>query len=121
MDAKRARQWAPLLAILLLAFLIRIPFLGSQSMYFDENGYLIVSKLHAETGISLWSAADGQPPPLALLIDSAFFSVFGASVVVLRAVSLLFGLATIVMTYHLARLWYGRKTALLAALVLSVI
>ncbi|MBS3111358.1 glycosyltransferase family 39 protein [Candidatus Woesearchaeota archaeon] len=121
MDTNKVKGWFPLLAIVLLAFLVRIPFLGSQSMYFDENGYLIISKLDAETGISLWSAADGQPPPLALLIDSAFFSVFGASVVVLRMASLLFGLATIVMTYHLARLWYGRKTALLAALVLSVI
>jgi len=59
----------------------------------------------------------GQHPPLVPLLYGFVLKLFGVHLVVVRWVSLLFGLGSLLLTYAIGRLLYGRKAGLAAALL----
>jgi len=66
---------------------------------------------------------NGQPyldkPPLIFWVTALFFKIFGVSDFIYRLPSILFSVLTIYAVFQFARLYYSRKTALIAALMLS--
>ncbi|MDX1994190.1 MAG: glycosyltransferase family 39 protein, partial [bacterium] len=114
----------PLLAIMLVGLLVR-------GWNLENAVHLFVDEMHFTNGVTgLW-ANPTQPLLVPMNAISAFpwyFSalqtvtveLFGASLTGSRMVSVLFGVLTIPAVYLLARVWFDRPTALLAAFVLAV-
>lgn len=60
-----------------------------------------------------------EKPPLLYWLNAASFKLFGLTELAARIPSALCGLLTILATYIIARRLYGRRTALIAALILG--
>jgi hypothetical protein len=108
------------LAILLLAFLLRIFRLDYQSPWADELFTLINS--HSGKSLSdIFSALKGDVhPPLYYYIVHLFLEIFGDSAYAARFVSLLFGIGGIVAVYYLGKEIFNKSVALTAIFLLSV-
>ena len=90
---------------------------------YDEATYALVSAEMAESGNYLYLTHNGNPwldkPPLLFWLIGASISVFGFNEFSLRLPGALIGLATVVLTYALARSLTGnRNIALLSAGIL---
>jgi len=59
-------------------------------------------------------------PPIGFYISALFMGVFGASYTVAVAVTTLFGVGSIILLFKIAGLFYGRRTALLAAAIFAL-
>jgi 4-amino-4-deoxy-L-arabinose transferase-like glycosyltransferase len=88
----------------------------------DETHVFAAARIAAEQGVTQFFAdytripwLGTQHPPLALLVYGGAMRVFGVSLFVIRLVSLLLGLATLLLTYRLGSTLYDRHTGLLAA------
>ena len=107
-----------LLAILLLASLLRFYRLDAQSFWNDEGN----SARIAERTVSLileGAAADIHPPGYYLLLH-AWRALAGQSEFALRSLSVAAGLVLVVFTYLLGRRLFGKTTGLLAAFLAAL-
>lgn len=106
----------PLLAV--LAVVLRLPNLG-ESVWFDEVWY---AASRAGSSLSdVWSDFLMQPPaPLYWVVMCFWARAFGDSEVVVRVPSLVFGIASIALTYRIAGTYGSPWVALLAAAFLCV-
>ena len=106
-----------LIALTALAAALRLPTLGSQSLWLDEalTGRLARGSL----GDLLHRVADEEAnPPLFYLLEWAWTRVAGTSEVALRLPSALFGIALVPVAYAIGRRLGGPRPAIaLAALV----
>lgn len=104
------------LAVLLLAVvaaLLRLPNLG-ESLWFDE--VLYSTRISASTLSELWSRFLHDPPAPLYRVPLFFWvRVFGDGDLSVRVPSLLFGIASIGLTYRTARAYGSPRVALLAA------
>ena len=103
-----------LIPILILALFLRLWGLGS-ALYFDEFFWMYSVKGMLNDSLPLLH------PPLAFLFYYIFFLIGGFSVQVFRAMPLFIGLLTIIVSYYFAKSLYGRRIAILSALLMSVI
>jgi 4-amino-4-deoxy-L-arabinose transferase-like glycosyltransferase len=113
------RSWVPLTAILLFGFLLRLYHLDYQSVWNDEAYSITVS------GEPLGAINDeliqhDSHPPLHYYLLHFVFAVFGYGALQARALSLVFGTLSILMTYALAGYLFDRTTGLLAAFLLAI-
>ena len=104
--------------IMLIALIIRIPFLFNSFWYdetftsaiatleFNELHHVIITDVH---------------PPLHYLISWLVVRVFGNSDVLLRLPSLLFGLLSLVVLYRIAIITSDKRTAQLTVLIMALI
>jgi 4-amino-4-deoxy-L-arabinose transferase-like glycosyltransferase len=102
--------------LLLGALLVRLPHMG-DSLWFDE-----LWRTHLGlTGDSLWFVLfhDVHPPLFALLLWG-WIHVFGDGEVSVRVPSLLCGLASVAVTFALAKRWFGSRVAFLAGALLAL-
>jgi uncharacterized membrane protein len=106
----------PLLAV--LAFVVRLPNLG-ESVWYDEVWY---AASRAGSSLSdLWSDFLMQPPaPLYGVVMYVWVRVFGDGEIAVRVPSLIFGIASIGLTYRIAGRYGSPRVALLAAAFLCV-
>ncbi|MEP7162372.1 MAG: glycosyltransferase family 39 protein [Candidatus Moraniibacteriota bacterium] len=104
--------------VLLLGFVLRIVDLTKRDFWFDEafTGISIKENLSEMFRIII---ADIHPP-LYYLAVKAFAAPFGYSVFGIRFFSLIFGILGIWMVYLLAKDFFGKKAALLAALLTAI-
>ena len=92
-------------------------------MEIDAMQYASISRelLRGENFLHLFD--NSQPyldkPPLIFWVTALFFKVFGASNFIYRLPSLIFSILTIYAVFKFSRLYYSRKTSLIAALILS--
>lgn len=93
--------------------------------HFDEVSIMKASKIVAEEGVARFFAdyvripwLGRQHPPLVPLVYGLTMRFLGVNLFVLRLVSLVLGMATILITYFLGKELYDRYTGLLAALFL---
>lgn len=110
----RATQLA-LLAILLLAFVLRVHHLGAQSLWYDEA----VTAQVAQQGLAeltRWTADDIQPP-LYYALMAGWTRLAGVSEWALRFPSLFFGVAAVALACALGRRLFGPPAGLIAALL----
>jgi uncharacterized membrane protein len=109
---------ALLVAILLLAFSLRIHDLGAESLWTDEG----TSWRLAKQGISaiIENRSQTVNPPLYFIILHYWVRVFGDSEVSLRLPSVLFGLLSIPMIYKIGSAIFDKKVGALASLLLAI-
>lgn len=124
-QAARTSVWPawcpwPLAAILLLAAALRLPTLGSQSLWYDE-AFTPVHVLHASLGATLHSVSQTEnSPPLWYVLEWGFTRVLGSGAVALRLLSALAGLATVPLAWGVGRELAGRRAAIATALLVAV-
>src|SRR5581483_9631350 len=128
----RLAAWLPLLAILSLAALVRLPHLASNPGWDGDEGYNYNIALNLAQGRHQMFALDFvfvQHPPLYFALAAGLFRLFGPSMLALRLLSVAFCLCKMALLPALARAMAGpmsvdRRTearmGLLAALVYAV-
>jgi len=109
-----------LIALLLLAFAMRIHGLNVKGLSFDEAGSAYIASLRPLEMFAYLKRASFEHPPLYYLLLSAWMSLAGHSEFALRYLSVLVGLLLVPLTYRLARLLAGRRVALLSAFLVTL-
>jgi mannosyltransferase len=134
-DARRLPSWWPLLALTLLAAVLRFATLGEQSFWYDE-AFTPVHVLHSGIGAT-WRAYvhSENTPPLWYALAWIDFRIFGDGAIALRFPSALAGVLTVPVTWALTLELAGRpsearpavagatsarRAALLAAAIVAV-
>ncbi len=126
MSRLEAKPRAALALIVLLAVGLRVINLSARTLWYDEAFSVLFARqgwqamvdgtlIEEDDG----SAADVHP---LLYYQSLHYwmDVFGESVAAVRLFSVLAGVATIPVVFLLVRDWFGRRTALAAALIVAV-
>jgi mannosyltransferase len=114
------RDWWPLAVIVLLTAALRLPTLGSQSLWYDE-AFTPVHVLHASLGATLHSVSQTEnSPPLWYVLEWSFTRALGTGAVALRLLSALAGLATVPLAWGVGRELAGRRAAIATALFVAV-
>lgn len=111
-----------LASIILLGLILRL-FSLNQPYWGDEILSLQIVKHYWSdpAGMIQYLRAVEVHPPLYYLLLLGWTHLFGFAEAAVRSLSLLFGLATIVLTYFLGKeLWQNIRTALLASLLVAV-
>jgi len=106
------------LALLALAFFLRVFRLGDKNVWWDEGWTVWLAK-HDFAWIALRTASD-EHPPLHYWLMNVWQNVFGADVFTGRFFSLLFGVLLVAVIYRLGKEMGGARVGLLAALFLAL-
>jgi len=108
-----------LLVTILLALVLRLYRLDSQSLWYDEGFSVYLAGMDIGE-ITSRTAADIQPPLYYYLLHS-WIQLFGDTEWALRALSVLFGVFTVPLIYAVAQMLFrSRLAGLLAALLVAV-
>lgn len=120
------RPWRPLLILCVLVSIVGIFYATHQRIWpFDETNSFLAAQTVSNQGISAlidnyvknpWLGI--QHPPLSPLAYGLSLRVFGNELIVIRLVSLLFAILTIVLTHLIGHQLYGAETGLIAAIFL---
>lgn len=114
-----------ILTLCVVVLTIGVVYSSYRTAWEGEGFVFNASKIVAEEGAGPFFAdytrnyylGDRHPPLVPLLYGFVMY-IFGVSLLVIRLVSLLLTIATIMLTYFLAKELYDRETGFLAALVL---
>jgi uncharacterized membrane protein len=106
-----------LILILIGGLLIRLVSLN-QSLWLDEGTTALVSRMSLEDIFTKFLPGDFHPPLYYLLLK-CWTLVFGSSEISLRIPSIIFGLATVYVTYLIAKKIFDKKVGYIAALLLA--
>jgi len=117
-DVPPRASMVALAGLTLLAVALRLPWLQSDSLWFDEAAtWWIVDQPFG----AMWAAAlRDNYPPLYPLIAWAAVQLFGTAEWVLRLPAAIFGVALVPMVYLLGTRCAGRTAGLLAALLIAL-
>jgi len=95
--------------------------LGAPSLWHDEAVQVQVAKSIAETGLPLLPSGRIHPvAPVADAMQALFILLFGDAEAAVRAPSVLFGAANVLLTFFVLRPLVGRTTAIVAAFGLAL-
>jgi len=111
------RRWV-LVAILLLAFGLRLYRLGEESLWYDETVSVYLAGKSAPDLVS-HTAGDIHPPGYYLLLHS-WIRLAGDSDFAVAYPSLFFGVLLVALAYWLATRLFGARAGLLAATLVAV-
>lgn len=119
-----ASSWV-MVAILLLAFTLRIVNLNDRALWYDEAFAVLYAEKPFETMLhgtvtQVEGAAADVHPLFFYTILHFWMELVGQSPVAVRFLSVLLGTATVGMIYRLARRLFDRRIGLLAALIAAV-
>jgi mannosyltransferase len=106
-----------LILIVLCGSLLRFAGLGNESIWLDETTSILIARLNLPSVVA-WTAADIHPPLYYFVLH--FWLGFGESEFAVRALSVMFGVWTIVIVYALARELFDSDVGLLSALLLAL-
>ena len=106
-----------LILLLLTAFALRLYRLDHQEIWGDEAHSAYVASLPLLSAVSPRMETN---PPLYHLLLYFWVKLTGSSVFALRFLSLVLGVLTVPLVYHLARLTFGEPVGLLAALLCAI-
>jgi mannosyltransferase len=111
-------QWA-LLGIVLLGLLLRLWNLTAISLWHDEAfSALLIKYSWSEM---MYRIGLDVHPPMYYIFLRIWHYIFGDSLFALRAMSVLFGVGTIIATYYFVNyVFKNKRTALIAALLIAV-
>ncbi len=104
--------------IVLLGLVLRIVQIN-QSLWLDEAISALAAKNFSFYGIVFEFLKGDNHPPLYYLVLRLWGLVFGFSDIALRSLSILAGIATILLTYFFIKKLFNRKVALVASLLLA--
>lgn len=103
-----------LLLVLLVGTFLRVHGLSSQFYWYDE---IITLEVAYD---SLGSIITGNRPPLYLALAHFWIGNFGHSEVAARLLSVIFGIASIILIYVVGKRLFDRKIGVVSALLMSV-
>jgi len=104
--------------VLGLAAWLRFQGIGSKSLWYDEAWSVALAAIDLKTAMIL---VKGQIyPPLYQILLHFWLLLFGTSETAARSLSAVFGIASVAALYNLTVRISGRRTALVAALILAV-
>jgi uncharacterized membrane protein len=117
-------RW-PLLAIVALAFVLRLVNLGGRPLWYDEAFAVLYAEKPFEamlygTLTQVVGAAADVHPLFFYSILHAWMSVAGQSPLAVRALSVLLGTVTTAVVYLLARRLFDQRTGLAAAAIVAI-
>jgi 4-amino-4-deoxy-L-arabinose transferase-like glycosyltransferase len=118
MNFKKLKQnWETIALVLILVFalFLRLWQLGTPNMWIDETTSSLAASKILEHGLPVFDSGAIYNRALFFHYLEAFFLIFGANDFTARLVSVLFGLATIVLAFYIGK-EYSKKAGLLAAL-----
>lgn len=103
-----------------IAGLLRLPTLGSESLWYDETFTAWIAKLPLDR---LWVAVRGDVhPPLWYLVEWVTVRLFGSSETALRLPAALFGILAVLLIWQIAlHLNLSPRTALVAGLLAATL
>jgi mannosyltransferase len=114
--------WWVLVAITVLAAILRLGTLGSQSFWYDE-AFTPVHVLRASLGATLHNVVHTEnTPPLWYVLEWAVSRVLGTGVVALRLLSALAGIATVPVAWAIGCEFQGpptRRAAIVSAALVA--
>jgi hypothetical protein len=120
--ARRANvpsAWWGLLAITLLAAIVRLSTLGLQSFWYDE-AFIPVHVLRSGLGATLHNVVHSEnTPPLWYVLEWALSRLLGTGVTALRLLSALAGIATVPVAWAIGWELAGRRAAIVTALLVA--
>ncbi len=115
----RAVEAASLLFAMFLALLLRVELIAERSLWIDEA--LSLNLVERGPAAILRTSASGEPhPPGYYLMLWLWSRAFGLSITEARLLSLLFGLACVLLTWLLGRTLAGRAVGLAGALLIAL-
>lgn len=118
MKSFRPRQRALLIALLLLAFALRLHRLGADSLWYDEG---VSALLAAKPLPAMWAHTAGDiHPPLYYALLHLWTGLAGRSEFALAFLSLWFGMAALPLAAQIGRRLYGPSAGLLAAFLVAI-
>jgi len=120
----RARTWvvAEVLAVsglLIVATLARLPELLAIPAFTDEVEEIALGLAILRDGLRPLTNVDPYIGPLWNYALAGLFWLLGPSITIPRALVLTTGVLTVLLTYLLGRVWYGRRVGLLGATLLG--
>lgn len=118
-DGDRRGTLLALLAVLAVATVVRVVRLGDDSLW--DNEILSFNRATAPVGDAYDLVREGTHPPLYSQVVLRPWLNLGESEFMQRIPSAVFGVATVVVTYLLGARVAGRRTGLLAAVLLTVL
>lgn len=107
-----------ILVIIIASLLIRLVSLN-QSLWLDEGISVLFAKSLSYKSLMFNFSLSDFHPPLFYVLLKFWISIFGSSEISVRLPSLLFGLASIVIIFLIAKKLFDLKTALIAATLLG--
>src|SRR5579884_1863346 len=110
----------PLLLVLVVAALWRLPSLIEPPWVNDEGTYFAIAAAMAH-GLRLYSGVWENKPPGLYGLYLAVYHSLGPSLFAVRVLALAAALATTILTYLLARRWVSEPAALVAALLAGLL
>src|ERR1700704_4168580 len=108
--AGRLRAAHVVVALTLLAAVVRLATLGQQSLWLDES-YSIEGISRSFGGVLDWVGTREGSPPLYFGLAWGWAKVFGTGAVGLRALSALAGVATVPLVYAAGAAMASRRAA----------
>ncbi len=119
------REKVSLIAILLLALVLRLINLGSRNLWYDEAFAVLYAEKSPATMLygtvtQVEGAAADVHPLFFYSILHAWMRAVGQSPVAVRALSALVGVATVTMAYVLARRLFDQRAGLATAAIVTI-
>lgn len=105
---------APALALLMVAIAVRLVRLDSDPLWIDEAATIGIARMDWAVILGPMAAAESSPPGFYLLAK-LWMLAFGEDIVVLRLLTVLAGVASLLPVWLLARAAHGRRAAWIAA------
>jgi len=103
-----------------LAVGLRVLFLSNvPRVHFDELEILNLINNTILKGEVLTHGVSSYIGPSYYYLSSFFFLIFGSSVLILRIINALFGVATVILVYNVIKLFLSEKQALFGSLLLA--
>jgi 4-amino-4-deoxy-L-arabinose transferase-like glycosyltransferase len=111
------RDGVALLGLLVVGFLVRMPGLDERELWIDEANSVLIARESVPDIVGALRV-DGNPPLYYVLLHT-WMSLFGQGEVAVRALSLVLGLALVLVVALLGRAWFGRVAGGLAAFLVA--
>ncbi|MCC6490437.1 MAG: glycosyltransferase family 39 protein [Candidatus Hydrogenedentes bacterium] len=110
-------QWFALFAVLAVALTLRVYRIQTEAMWYDEiSSYAHLDAPSLREFLTRERVNDAAMLPLYFTVEYFWANAFGGSVLTVRALSLICGMATLVMLYLLGRHVHGHTAGLVAVL-----
>ena len=114
-----SRDLSVLIAVLMLAVILRIYLIGNHGLWQDELSSLRFAKFSLTELIREVAAIDNHPPTYYIILHY-WISIFGESEASLRMPSAIFSVLSVLYTYKVGKMLFNTRVAEMAGLLLAV-
>jgi mannosyltransferase len=118
MNAGLRNPYARLIAILLLAFALRLILLETRPLWYDDAFSVLLAE-RGPAAIAAGTAADTMPPGYYLMLY-AWMNVFGQSPLAMRMLSVALSMLIVAFVYAIGARGFGTRTGMFAALFVAL-